>query len=85
MSLTKVVYRIATDESFAAYLQREPEVALSTVGLTLDKEEMAAMLTILKACEGGLCSLLQFTPGDQQWWSPQFTPRLISTNASLPE
>ncbi len=85
MTLADVVYRIATDAAFAARLQCEPRETLAAAGLTLDEEQIAAVLAVLrdKAHWEELCSPSPITPQGWSWWSAQLkTPPLLAPLSS---
>lgn len=47
MTLATVAYRISTDVSFAALLQKNADEALQQAGITLEKTEKKALETLL--------------------------------------
>ena len=47
MTLATIAYRISTDVSFAALLQKNAEEALQQAGITLEKTEKKALETLL--------------------------------------
>jgi len=72
MTFAEVVYRVATDPSFATHLQREPLAALAAAGLS--DEEIAAFVTVLRRKAGwrDLCSEAQIVPDGFPWPFAQF-------------
>ncbi len=80
MTLADVVYRIATDATFAARLQREPRETLATIGLTLDEEQIVAVLAVLLRRKGrwkDLCSVARIASEGFPWPPIQFSPQAI--------
>jgi hypothetical protein len=51
MTLKEVTYRIATDSSFAAQLKRAPRQTLASIGASLDKHELSALLKTLSTTQ----------------------------------
>ena len=47
MTLATVAYRISTDVSFAALLQKNAEETLQKAGITLSNDEKSALLKLL--------------------------------------
>ncbi len=74
MTFAEVVYRVATDLSFATHLQQEPRAALAAVGLPVENEEVTALLTVLRRKAGwrDLCSEAHIVPDGFPWPFAQF-------------
>lgn len=72
MTLAHLVYRIASDPSFAAQFAEEPHTTLLTHGITLDDSATSAALVVLGDPERTrtLCSLSPGT-GTGSWYSPE--------------
>ena len=47
MELAHVVYRISTDEKYAAQFHSNPEESVEKLGLKLSNNELAALLSVL--------------------------------------
>jgi hypothetical protein len=47
MSLTNLIHRIASDQSFANRFAQDPAAALASAGLDLSEEERRALQTLL--------------------------------------
>lgn len=71
MTLAHLVYRIASDPSFAAQFAKEPHTTLADYGITLDDHATSAALVVLgdPARTRTLCSLQPGT-GTGTWYSP---------------
>ena len=48
MELAHVVYRVSTDEEYAAQFASDPESTVEKLGLKLSKDELASLLSVLK-------------------------------------
>lgn len=72
MTLAHLVYRIASDPSFAAQFAKEPHTTLLTHGITLDDPATSAALVVLGDPKRTrtLCSLSPGT-GTGSWYSPE--------------
>ncbi|HEX6291572.1 MAG TPA: hypothetical protein VFZ66_20480 [Herpetosiphonaceae bacterium] len=72
MTLAHLVYRIASDPSFAAQFVQEPQAAMMASGLVLDDEAAATVLAMLgdRSRIHQLCSL-DTSPEAWQWYTPQ--------------
>jgi hypothetical protein len=72
MTLAHLVYRIASDPSFAAQFAKEPHATLLSSGIVLDHDAGSAALAVLADSERTrrLCLPNQETEG-REWYSPQ--------------
>lgn len=72
MTLAHLVYRIASDPSFAAQFAEEPHATLAAYGVTLDDPATSAALDVLgdPVRARTLCSLNPGT-GTGTWYSPE--------------
>ena len=86
MALADVVYRIATDATFAAQLQQEPKTTLAAAGLSLSEEDIAVVLAVLQGQVHweNLCSPSRIAPEGTSWGDPLFTLRPTLSNPSSP-
>ena len=48
MELAHVVYRVSTDADYAAQLQSDPETTIEKLGLKLNADELASLLSIIR-------------------------------------
>jgi hypothetical protein len=47
MELSHVVYRVSTDKEYAAQFMSDPETSVQKLGLNLNKDELASLLSVL--------------------------------------
>ena len=53
MELAHVVYRISTDADYAAQFQSDPETSVKKLGLKLNQDELASLLSVLNRTSRG--------------------------------
>jgi hypothetical protein len=75
MELADVIYRFATDATFAAEVQRAPQRALAATGCSLDGETAKLLLALLRAseCRDVICMPTWNTLDGPEWYGKPFT------------
>lgn len=69
MTLAHLVYRIASDPSFAARFAKEPHAAFKSFGIALDRDSVLAALSVLGDYERTLCSSAMRSKS-REWYRP---------------
>lgn len=67
MELAHVVYKVSTDADYADRFESDPESTLEKLGLRLDKDEVASLLSVIRGHSGGDVLMAVDRPG-LSWW-----------------
>ena len=68
MELSHVVYRVSTDKEYAAQFMSDPETSVQKLGLNLNKDELASLLSVLgRRPDQDLLSLPKKGLGGHYW------------------
>ena len=68
MELSHVVYRVSTDKEYAAQFMSDPETSVQKLGLNLNKDELASLLSVLgRRPDQDLLSLPKKGLGGHNW------------------
>ena len=68
MELSHVVYRVSTDKEYAAQFMSDPETSVKKLGLNLNKDEIASLLSVLgRRSDQDLLSLTKKGMGARSW------------------
>lgn len=68
MELSHVVYRVSTDKEYAAQFRADPEASVRKLGLQLNKEELASLLSVLGRADKSELSLGKRASSGGTWW-----------------